>query len=88
MKKPTLRRTLAATLAAALLGFSSFKVLDDGDDFELIKNLEIFHTLVKNLRILYVDETSSGDLIKTAMDKMLENLDPYTVYYPNRSWRM
>lgn len=82
MKKPTLRRTLAATLAAALLGFSSFKVLDDGDDFELIKNLEIFHTLVKNLRILYVDETSSGDLIKTAMDKMLENLDPYTVYYP------
>ncbi len=82
MKKPTLRRTLAATLAAALLGFSSFKVFDDGDDFELIKNLEIFHTLVKNLRILYVDETSSGDLIKTAMDKMLENLDPYTVYYP------
>ena len=82
MKKPTLRRTLAATLAAALLGFSSFKVLDDGDDFELIKNLEMFHTLVKNLRILYVDETSSGDLIKTAMDKMLENLDPYTVYYP------
>lgn len=82
MKKPTLRQTLAATLAAALLGFSSFKVLDDGDDFELIKNLEIFHTLVKNLRILYVDETSSGDLIKTAMDKMLDNLDPYTVYYP------
>ncbi len=82
MKKPTLRLTIAATLAAALLGFSSFKVLDDGDDFELIKNLEIFHTLVKNLRILYVDETSSGDLIKTAMDKMLENLDPYTVYYP------
>lgn len=82
MKKPTLRLTIAATLGAAVLGFSSFKVLDDGDDFELIKNLEIFHTLVKNLRILYVDETSSGDLIKTAMDKMLENLDPYTVYYP------
>ena len=74
--------TVAALLAASALVFASFKVHDDGDDFELIKNLEIFHTLVKNLRILYVDETSSADLIKTAMDKMLENLDPYTVYYP------
>ena len=31
---------------------------------------------------MYVDEPSSANLIKTAMDKMLENLDPYTVYYP------
>lgn len=82
MKKPFIRRSIAATLIVAIIGFSSFKIHDDGDDFELIKNLEIFHTLIKNLRILYVDETSSADLIKTAMDKMLENLDPYTVYYP------
>ncbi len=55
---------------------------DDEDDFELIKNLEIFHTLMQNVRIMYVDEVSSGELIKTAMDKMLESIDPYTVYYP------
>lgn len=54
----------------------------DDDDFELIKNLEIFHTLMRDIRIMYVEETSSGELIKTAMDKMLETLDPYTVYYP------
>ncbi len=55
---------------------------NDDDDFELIKNLEIFHTLMQNVRIMYVDEVSSGELIKTAMDKMLESIDPYTVYYP------
>ena len=65
----------------SLLGLSSF-IKDDGDDFELVKNLEIFHTLMRDIRILYVDETSSGELIKTAMDEMLRNLDPYTVYYP------
>ncbi len=55
---------------------------NDQDDFELIKNLEIFHYMLRDLRIMYVDEISSGELIKTAMDKMLESLDPYTVYYP------
>ncbi len=55
---------------------------DDGDDFELVKSLEIFHTLMRDIRILYVDETSSGELISTAMNEMLKHLDPYTVYYP------
>ena len=55
---------------------------DDDDDFELIKNLEIFHNLMRDIRIMYVEETSSGELIHTAISKMLETLDPYTVYYP------
>ena len=55
---------------------------DDDDDFELIKNLEIFHTLMRDIRVMYVEETSSGELIHTAINKMLETLDPYTVYYP------
>lgn len=55
---------------------------NDDDDFELIKNLEIFHTLMQNVRIMYVDEVSSGELIKVGMDAMMKSLDPYTVYYP------
>jgi carboxyl-terminal processing protease len=76
-----MKKKIIIPLIALLLGVSSF-VKDDGDDFELIKNLEIFHTLMRDIRILYVDETSSGELIKTAMDEMLKHLDPYTVYYP------
>ena len=50
--------------------------------FEISKNLDIFSSLYKELNIYYVDETDSGDLMKTAIDAMLESLDPYTTYIP------
>lgn len=50
--------------------------------FELSKNLDIFSTLFKELNTYYVDETQPGDLMKTAIDEMLQSLDPYTNYIP------
>ena len=50
--------------------------------FELSKNLDIFSTLLKELNTYYVDETEPGDLMKTAIDGMLNSLDPYTNYIP------
>ena len=50
--------------------------------FETSKNIEIFTDLYKELDMFYVDEINSGDLIKTAIDEMLESLDPYTTYIP------
>jgi len=73
---------MSALLAMLIPISTQAQRFNDEDDFELIKSLEIFHTLMRELRIMYVDEISSGQLIKTAMDKMLESLDPYTVYYP------
>ena len=75
------KKICIAGIIAVSLFFVSF-TKDDGDDFELVKSLEIFHTLMRDIRILYVDETSSGELVSTAMDEMLKHLDPYTVYYP------
>jgi len=51
-------------------------------NFELTKNLDIFATLYRELFINYVDEINSAELIKTAIDSMLESLDPYTVFIP------
>jgi carboxyl-terminal processing protease len=48
------------------------------DDFEISKNLEIFINLFKELHLNYVDEINPGQLTKTAIDKMLESLDPFT----------
>ncbi|MBQ3657290.1 MAG: S41 family peptidase [Bacteroidales bacterium] len=76
-----IKKIIIFGIIAVSLFFVSF-TKDDGDDFELVKNLEIFHSLMRDIRILYVDETSSGELISTAMDEMLKHLDPYTVYYP------
>ena len=66
-----------------LLSFASiFSVGFVDNYFEISKNLDIFSSLYKELNIYYVDETDSGDLMKTAIDAMLESLDPYTTYIP------
>jgi carboxyl-terminal processing protease len=66
-----------------LLSFASiFSVGFVDNYFEISKNLDIFSSLYKELNIYYVDETDSGDLMKTAIDAMLKSLDPYTTYIP------
>jgi carboxyl-terminal processing protease len=53
-----------------------------GNSWEISKNLEIFSVLMREIDVYYVDEISPGELTKTAMDALLEKLDPYTVYIP------
>ncbi len=50
--------------------------------FEIIKNLDIFATLYKEVNTYYVDEVDPNQLIKAGIDAMLESLDPYTNYIP------
>lgn len=51
---------------------------DDNDLFEITKNLEIFNAVYKNIHESYIEKPKSGELIKTAIDGMLNALDPYT----------
>ena len=71
---------------ALFIGAGSMSLLafDKGDDnyFEISKNLDIFATLYREVNMYYVDETDPGDMVKTAIDAMLEKLDPYTNYIP------
>lgn len=66
----------------ALLSSFTYSNFDDEDDFELIKNLELYHMVLKELNINYVDDIDAAKLITFSIDEMLESLDPYTVYYP------
>jgi len=52
------------------------------DLFQISKNLDIFASLYKEVSINYVDETNPSDLMRTGIDAMLDNLDPYTEYVP------
>lgn len=71
--------TLVSTsLIALLLGASAFT----DSYFEVSKNLDIFATLFREVNTYYVDDTKPGDLMKKAIDSMLDNLDPYTNYIP------
>jgi carboxyl-terminal processing protease len=50
--------------------------------FEVVKNLEIFTDVFRQLDQLYVEDAAPGNLVNTALSGMLASLDPYTVYYP------
>jgi carboxyl-terminal processing protease len=49
--------------------------------FETLKSLELMDQIYENLDLYFVDEPQNGKLSKTAIDAMLKELDPYTVYY-------
>lgn len=50
--------------------------------FEISKNLDIFNSLFRELDLFYVDSLKPEELVRSAIDKMLAGLDPYTVYIP------
>ncbi|MPR34624.1 S41 family peptidase [Salmonirosea aquatica] len=77
--KKHLRSFWLAVPVVAGLAFISFK--QDDRLFEIARNLDIYATLFKELNAYYVDEVNPNKLIKTSIDGMLKNLDPYTVYY-------
>lgn len=80
MNKSKVKWGVAAIAAAVVLGVG---FMGTGErDFEMSKNLDIYHTLFRELSIYYVDEIDAGDLVKKSIDEMLKSLDPYTVYIP------
>lgn len=50
--------------------------------FEVAKNLDVFNNLYRQLDVFYVDTLEADKLIRIGIDAMLEELDPYTIYYP------
>jgi carboxyl-terminal processing protease len=69
-----------AYLFSIIFLFSSeYKAQSNG--FEVIKSLELMDQIYENLELYFVDELQPGKLSKVAIDAMLKELDPYTVYY-------
>lgn len=67
-------------LVSILIGFSS-PVKAQSNGFEEIKSMELMDLIFQQLETNYVDEIKPGEMSKTAIDAMLKQLDPYTVYY-------
>jgi len=75
-----MRKKFKILIVSIVVLISSFSFTDGY--FEVAKNLDIFTTVYRELNNYYVDETDPGKLMKTAIDKMLKSLDPYTNYIP------
>ena len=49
---------------------------------EITRNLDIFNALYKELQTNYVDSIDAEKSINTAIAAMLNDIDPYTEYFP------
>ena len=72
---------ISLTLLAILLSLSAM-AQSSVSNYETAKHLDIFNRLYKELDLNYVDSLVAKDVIEDAIYYMLEQLDPYTTYYP------
>ncbi|WP_235297589.1 S41 family peptidase [Portibacter marinus] len=70
--------TIIVISAVLLIGASAFTWNDRY--FEILKNMEIYSNVYKELNANYVDDIDPGELMKIGIDAMTNSLDPYTNY--------
>jgi len=76
------RRPGIIILTILIITSSFFFLSNSTDDFKLVKNLEIYYSLFRELNLFYVDETDPEKLVNSSIDGMLKTLDPYTTFIP------
>ena len=70
--------------AICLLAVPFLKGAEPGKDTEIIRNLDTFNSVFKELNAFYVDSIDGKKTIETAIGAMLNSLDPYTEYIPSQ----
>jgi len=69
---------------ALIVGVLSAIGFSKGKDFKMAKSLDIYYTLFRELNLFYVDQIEPEKLVETSIESMLESLDPYTKYIPEK----
>ena len=77
MKKTIFVMAPVMALFLCLVGFKR-----DNHNFQVSKNLDVFNSVYKELDLFYVDTIDPQKVIRAGIDAMLEEIDPYTTYYP------
>lgn len=76
-----MKKNLNKLSLSVLSVFISFFGFSQSNGFEVIRSLEQLDQIYEHLEKYYVDDIQTGNLSKVAIDAMLEELDPYTVFY-------
>lgn len=71
-------------LALVLLSFAQINA-QQSNNFKISKSIEIFSNVMRQLNLNYVDTIQPVKMTQTAIDAMLNHMDPYTVYIPEKS---
>ncbi len=76
-----MKHTIFIAALCLLLQTVSFSQ-EKQNNFEISKSIDIYNSLLRELNLNYVDEINPGELNETAIDAMLKEMDPYTVFIP------
>ena len=61
--------------------FFGFNKTDDRN-FQIVKSLDVFNSVFKELDMFYVDSIDPKEIVEYGIRAMLSKTDPYTEYYP------
>lgn len=78
MKKIIIFPALLLILVSAAAGWSATR----SKKADISRNLQIFNAIYKELQTQYVDTIDADKTMRTAIDALLGQIDPYTEYYP------
>lgn len=76
------KKRYIALVLVLMVGLWSFTSPQNDKYFLIIKNLDIFATLFKEVNSQYVDEINPNTFMQTGINAMMSSLDPYTRFYP------
>ncbi len=68
--------------ALIIIASSAIFAASKNQKAEITRNLDIFNSLYKELQVFYVDSIDAEKSINTAINAMLNDIDPYTEYIP------
>ena len=76
-------KLISICIGVLLLGsvFFAFNKEDDRN-FQIIKSLDVFNSVFKELDMFYVDSIDPKEVVEYGIRAMLAKTDPYTEYYP------
>ena len=77
-----MKKLLLAIIVIAAGASMAVGAADRSNKTRVARDLSVFNALVKELQLNYVDTINSEKLMRTAIDAMLYQIDPYTEYFP------
>ena len=83
--KKILRHFALAFCIATVCSPIAVNALEQNDDAAIVRNLDIFNNLYKELNTFYVDTIDVQKNMEIAIAAMLDNIDPYTEYIPAKN---
>lgn len=77
-----IRKIWVWMLAIPCMCIALMSFREDNRNFLISKYLDIFHSVFRELDMMYVDTIDVTNTIESGIHAILSELDPYTVYYP------